>query len=229
MQTNATSGRKRAAVSLLYRAAKWCVQRIPRRVLRFRPFGVYEIPLDRRDEEAVAAQSLADASLQIDWIADRDELAELTGLADEVNLQSWNGATRRVAVARTHDQPIGVAWIATESFAEPDLGLSYRLQPDDAWLFAAVVDPQHRRQGVYTALLRFLIDELADERKTRLLLGVATGNEASRAAHSRVGAVGLGAIFAAACLGFGFCFCRGKIRKRSHWPIAWRHEIQISA
>lgn len=212
----------------MYRAAKWCVQRIPKRVLRFRPFGVYEVPLDRCDDKAFPTRSAADASLQIDWIADRDELAELKNLADEANLQAWNGTTRSVAVARKHDEPIGVAWIATEFFVEPDLGLHYRLQSDDAWLFAAVVDPQYRRQGVYTALLRFLINELTDEGRGRLLLGVATGNEASRAAHSRVGARAVGSVLAIKCARLGYCRTAGSVIVDDGASVAWQRAIQVS-
>ena len=166
---------KQSTKTLLFRVVKTCVDCLPGWLLRFRPFGVYEIRFADCEADSSGSTNASDAAaaVSISWITDREQLTKLTDIAAEENLQAWDGATRRVAIAWREGRPVGAAWIARETFAEPDLGLSYRLQPDEAWLFAAVVQPEHRRQGIYGHLLRFLIDELADEQLSRLLLGIS--------------------------------------------------------
>ncbi len=217
---------KQSTIAFLYRAAKTCFQLVPSQVLRFRPFGVYEISLAEAARQATIPKQ-SDPSLRIDWAAHREGLAKLTDVAAPENLDSWNGTTRRVAIAWREEVPIGAVWIATESFAETDLGLSFRLQPDEAWLFAAVVEQSQRRQGIYKHLLQFVTNELAGENRTRLLLGVSTGNQASLAAHRRFGAEQVGSIFAAKCLGFGFCRASGDIHRESR-AIVWNRAIAVN-
>ncbi len=217
---------KQSTMSLLYRTAKTCVQLMPSQVLRFRPFGVYEISLAENARQVTRPEP-SDPSLRIDWVTDREELAQLTEVAASENLDSWNGKTRRVAVARREETPIGAAWIATESFAELDLGLSFHLQPGEAWLFAAVVEQSQRRQGIYSRLLQFVTNGLAGENRKRLLLGVSTGNQASLAAHRRFGAEQVGSIFAGKCLGFGFCRAGGDTKSESR-TIVWNRTIVVN-
>lgn len=214
-------------ISSAYRTAKWCVQRLPSGVLRFRPFGVYEIPLVARRKSGSRAKTCDVFDVSVQWITSRDELAELTELADRENLDAWDGETRRVAVARVDGLPVAAAWIATESFAEPELGLSYRLQSDDAWLFAAVVQEQHRRRGIYSAMLRFLIDELSREGTRRILLGVAAGNEASLAAHRKFDAEPIGSILAVRSLGFGLCRTSGQVSRATRSVVVWRKALEV--
>lgn len=220
---------KQSTSSLLFRVAKSCVDSLPGWLLRFRPFGVYEIRFTDGTKSPPEGTNASDssASVGISWVTDREQLTKLADIAAEENLQSWDGTTRRVAIAWLEDCPVGAAWIATETFYEPDLGLSYRLHPDEAWLFAAVVKPEYRRQGIYSRLLQFLIDELADENLSRLLLGISTGNQASFAAHSKFGAQQIGSIFAAKGLGFGCCRTSGKVQRHS-LPITWLQKFVVS-
>ena len=220
---------KQSTKTLLFRVAKTCVECLPGWLLRFRPFGVYEIRFGdgEADSSGSVNASEVDAAVSISWIADREQLTKLIDIAAEENLQAWDGTTRRVAIAWLEDRPVGAAWIARETFAEPDLGLSYRLQRDEAWLFAAVVQPEHRRQGIYGCLLQFLIDELADEKLSRLLLGISTGNAASLAAHTKFGAKQIGSIFAVKSLGFGYCRTSGEVQRQS-LPMTWLQEFVVS-
>ena len=198
---------KQATLSLLYPIGKRCLDCLPAWILRIRPFHVYEI---RLSDTKIATPSGADSdhigdSVRMQWLTDGSQLPLLSELAAMENLRSWNGTTRRVVVAWLDHEPIGAAWIATEFYAEAELGLRYSLHDDEAWLFAAVVRTLHRQRGVYSRLLGFLIHELAKEKRSRVLLGISAGNEASYAAHVKFGARRIGSVFAAKCLGMQFC------------------------
>ena len=143
------------------------------------------------------------------------------------NIASCNGTTRRAIAVWQDEKLVAVAWVAAESFAEPELGLHYQLGDNEVWLFAAVVNPDYRRQGIYRQLLQFLIQELSQTQVQRILLGVSSGNVPSQQAHHHQGATKLGTIFALKGLGFAFCKVQGQVKVASHRRFAWRRNIEI--
>lgn len=161
-------------------------------------------------------------------MADRAEADRLRHLAAADNLNALDFTTRRIAVAWLNDRPIGCAWIATGSFEESELGLVFELQPGDAWLFAAVVEPSSRNKGVYSQLLAFLIEELKRDGIRRILLGVTFGNDASQRAHARQGATKVGEITAARCLGVTICRRIGRVSLMSPRAIALNRFIRLA-
>jgi ribosomal protein S18 acetylase RimI-like enzyme len=203
------------ATSTLYRAAKRAVNALPPWVLRFRPFVVYEIPLATAALTAgnpTSPGQLLGASVR--WIENRDEAGSLAPLSSRACVDEFNGTTRRAVVARVDVQRVGCAWIATGAFSETDLGLHFELAPDEAWLYAAAVAPEHRNRGVYRQLLEFVVAELRAAGMRRVLLGVTVGNEPSRRAHARQGAIEVGRIAAVRALGLTRCWVTGHIRRR---------------
>jgi len=213
-------------VPLLYRLIQRCVQAIPPSLLRFRPFGVYEIGLPQHHHEP--RNSSTDSARQIKWITSRDEARCLTELATDENIAKCNGTTHRAVTVWQDQKLLAVAWVAAEFFTEHELGLHYRLSEDEVWLFAAVVAPEYRRQGIYRQLLQFLIEELSQTKVERILLGVSIGNQPSQQAHSLQGARQLGTIFAVKCLGLVFCKVQGHVKKASRHGLAWRRQIEIT-
>jgi GNAT superfamily N-acetyltransferase len=153
-------------------------------------------------------------------MTDAAETATLGPLASQDNLDALDFTTRRVAAAWRDGRPIGCAWIATGTFEERELGLRFELTPADAWLFAAAVAPQFRDRAVYRRVLEFLIDELRRAGAKRLLFGVTAGNEPSRRAHARQGAVQVGRIVALRLLGRPFCRCSGRVRRAPGRAVA---------
>ncbi len=215
---------------LFYRTVQRCVQALPASLLRVRPFGVYEIRLlpstPRPDGNT------AHPACQIRWIDSHAEASGLGDLATPENMATWNGTTCRAAAVWQNDQPVAVAWIATESFTESELGLHFLLDDDEAWLFASVVAPLLRRQGLYQQLLEFVKSELAHDGSTpasyRILLGVSKGNQPSQKAHGRQGAEQLGTIFAIKSLGLSWCQVGGQVCRISRRPWAWRRTIELA-
>jgi GNAT superfamily N-acetyltransferase len=218
------------SLTLIYRTAKKLVRLAPPWLLRFRPFVVYEISL-ARSVDLPAGTSPRRTSGQLDcqvrWVTGPAEAAMLRHLASQDNIAALNSPTRRAAAAWLNGEAIACAWIATESFEERELGLRFELKPTEVWLFAAVVDPGRRDQGVYRQLLEFLIEEVGRGDVQRILLGVTVGNEPSRRAHARQGATQVGAITAVRSLGFAACRPVGRVQLLSRRAMAWRQLIRL--
>ena len=220
-------------LTFFYHLVKKLVSLSPAWLIRFRPFGVYQILLSKSDGTSLGMpyrryESRDELNCQVRWVKDSTEAAMLGRVAAHENIASLNFTTRRAAAAWHEGEAIGCAWIATESFDERDLGLRFDLQPTDAWLFAAVVDPLRRQQGVYGQLMEFIIEELGRSEVRRILLGVSVGNEPSRRAHVRHGATPIGSIVAVRSLGFTACWRRGQVQILSALPIAWRRPVRLA-
>ena len=220
-----------AASTLLYRAAKNVVDRLPAWLVRIRPFGVYEIRLQQVGDKPATQHSRDSREervpCQIRWVTDESDVPMLRRVATAKTCAELNFNTRRAVAAWFEGRVIGCAWIATEAFEEADLGLRFELHSADAWLFAAVVEEPMRSQGVYRQLLEFLIDGLNRENVRRILLGVSVGNEPSRRAHARQGAVQVGRVMAIRSLGLTACRRRGRVQRLSLVAFSWRQPIRL--
>jgi hypothetical protein len=213
----------------IYRTAKKIVDSLPAWLFRFRPFGVYEIPV----YESAAASRSHDASrwkldCQVRWVADQTETATLRRVASQESIAALNFTTRRAAAAWLEGQVVACVWIASESFEEADLGLRFELQPSEVWLFAAMVDPPQRNQGVYGQLLKFLTAEFVGSDVRRILLGVTLGNELSHRAHSSYGAMRIGTVVAVRILGFTLCFRSGRVWRLSPLAFTRRQPVRLA-
>ncbi len=117
-----------------------------------------------------------------------------------------------VACQATIDgQLAGGFWSATEQFDESELGIRYLLAPRQAWLFAALVNHQFRRQGVYCEILNFIIHELKEENHQHQLVAVNPHNLGSYRVHLEHSFRSPGSIFALRALNIAVCFAFGEI------------------
>lgn len=224
---------RRTGRALLYRGAKRIVSSLPPWLIRFRPFGIYEIQLSKPPDQAssnpLPPRRLRDSvPCDIRWFAGSDDKASLRPFTSQENIAAMDSPTRRSVAAWLDGQVIACAWIATESFEERELGIRFQMHENEVWLFAAVVEPQCRNQGVYGQLLQFVIAELARAKVERILFGVTLGNEPSRRAHARHGARRVGAIFALRSVGVTMCCGRGAVRLPSLIRIGWRTPIDAA-
>jgi GNAT superfamily N-acetyltransferase len=221
------------ASTSLYRVAKRAVNALPPWLLRVRPSVVYQIRLGstiRNGGDAPPPDSVTSglSAVDIRWVVGRGEAASLQPLASARCVAEFDDASRRVAAAWIDGQPVGCAWVATGSFTEADLGIRFELSADEAWLYAAAVTPACRNRGVYRRLLEFVIDELGRAKIRRVLLGVTAGNEPSRRAHARQGAVEVGRVFAARVLGIPFCRISGRLERRVPSASAGRPVVGLA-
>ncbi|HMP06281.1 MAG TPA: hypothetical protein PJ982_08035, partial [Lacipirellulaceae bacterium] len=200
--------------TLLYRAGKRLLHMAPASLLRARPFNIYEIPLQRADDNSKTEQlpkrdSRGELPCDVRWVTDGAEAAALRPLATADNLAALDFSSRRAAAAWCDGQPVACAWIAAGHFEETELGLRFELRPAEAWLFAAVVAAAQRDRGVYRQVLRFLVDELQREGLQRILLGAPLGNEPSRS------------------LGCTICRTSGHLQRASSGGFALRQPIRL--
>lgn len=210
---------------LFFRGGARFVGVLPAWLLRLRPFGVYEILTPHLESNRTTVE---ESATEVRWISSNEEAGRLANVATQENIAAWDGVTRRAVAAWRDNEAVAVAWIAAESFHETDLGVHFRLAPKDVWLFASVVAPEFRRQGIYGQMLRFLVDEFRSTNVERILLGISVGNRPSFGAHTQQGATQLGSIFAIKSLGLVLCRCGGRVRRLSRIPIAWCRPIRLS-
>jgi GNAT superfamily N-acetyltransferase len=209
-----------------YRGAKRFVRLLPRWLIRVRPFAVYEIPL--RGGDVRLAAKAPETSCRVAWVQSIAEAAALRPLASDDNISAFDPSSHWAATAWLNGEVIGCAWIAAGTFTEAELGLQFELGPNEAWLFAAAVDPKWRNRGVYAQLLEFVTRELSNSGIERILLGVTFGNEPSRRAHARFGASRVASILAIHCLGWNVCLRSGQLKASPARLIRWRQPIRLA-
>ena len=217
--------------SVAYRVAKASVARVPAGWLRLRPYRVYAATLGpeaaAKEETAARPDEFTDlGSMRV--AATPAEAADLAPLTTAANIASCDGRSRWAAVTRLGGRPIACLWIAETDHEEPELGVRHQVRDDEAWLFAAVVDPSHRRRGVYRRLLRFACGELASRGKTRLLFSVAYGNDASQHAHNVIQPRELGTVFATRSLGWTLCATSGRVRVGSTSRVGMGRGVELA-
>ncbi len=213
-----------AWLHVFYRWAVRLIGVLPPWLLRLRPFGVYEISIPGAQGERKTASASA---TEVRWISSVEEAARLASVTNAKNIAEWNGVSRRAVAAWRGDEIIAVAWIASESFGESELGVKFDLKPEEVWLFASVVSPAFRRQGVYRQMLGFLVDEFRSTKVKRILLGISIGNRPSLEAHTQQDASQIGTIFALKSLGLVLCRCSGHVRRISLSPISWCRPVRL--
>jgi len=181
---------------------------VPSGLFRFRIFKVYQI-----DPETVVPtgnNSAVDVTLA-ETDADVSAVCALTYF-DPSNMD----AQLQSAQARINGQLAGAAWVAQRGFDETDLGLRIELAPHQSWLFAALVDQQFRRQGVYSRVLGFMVKHL-QKSVDQQFLAINPYNVASVKAHQRYFDSVVGTVITLRVLGMAFCWCGGKRLSRSSW------------
>jgi hypothetical protein len=93
-----------AAPNSLYRAAKKVVDGLPTWLLRFRPFGVYEIQLQQLGGKPATTQLSRGSRrekvpCQIRWVIDHSEVSMLRRVASDKTCADLNFDTRRAVAA----------------------------------------------------------------------------------------------------------------------------------
>jgi hypothetical protein len=185
---------------------------VPSWLFRFRIFTVYQI-----DSKTVLPQSDAsnDDSVQVSLAQSEAEISAVVKL-------TWfqpgdMDADFQSAQAKIDGQLAGAVWAAGRGFDETDLGLRIELTPDQSWIFAALVDGQFRRRGVYSRVLGFMVNHLEQVQRGQQFLSINPTNIASVKAHERYIDSVLGNVVALRVLGVAFCLSTGKRLQPSSW------------
>ena len=90
-------------------------------------------------------------------------------------------------VAEADGKVVSYGWVALSAEPIGDLGLSFRLRPDEAYVYDCATRPDYRGRGLYPALLRFMLGELRRGGRRRAWIGTAPGNYVSQRGIARAG------------------------------------------
>jgi len=138
----------------------------------------------------VAAPQLSGATLRAAGPADVPALQEAMHasgeyLDDVVEARRHDG--RQPYVVETDGQIVSYGWIARSAEPLGDLGISFQLKPDDAYIYDCATRPDYRGRGYYPTLLRFMCAELRRQGWRRVWIGTAPGNFTSQRGIARAG------------------------------------------
>jgi GNAT superfamily N-acetyltransferase len=193
---------------------------VPESLFRFRYFHVYQLSQKQRDHTALQI-------IDVRCCADATETQDVSALTGWKCSDPSAGIAMPMAwSASMNGRCVGGLWIARGEFRETELGLCYRLQDDQQWLYSAFVEKQHRRQGIYGQLLSRVLAE-SDQKST--FAAINPVNRSSMAAHRRAIAdktrrLPIGRCTALRCLGFSVAWCFGKLSCDRHITFSHRRQ-----
>jgi len=202
-------------VGLLYSIGIAINRIIPNWLFRFRIFKVYQVdPKSVVPGSGVSGSSSGD-SIEVSLAQSDTDIAEVSALTyfnpDNVD------ADLQSAQAKIDGQLAGGVWAAQRGFDETDLGLRIELAPDQSWIFAALVDKQFRRRGIYSRVFAFMVNHLEQTAGGQQLISINPYNIASVKAHEEYIDCVLGSVFALRVFGLAFCLCSGQRLQSSSW------------
>lgn len=195
---------------LLYSAGIAINRVVPDWLFRFRIFTVYQIDPKRILQSAGVSDDNPVRVSLAETDADIATVSALTYFSPgdmEADFQS--------AQAKIDGQLAGAVWAAQRGFDETDLGLRIELSSDQSWLFAALVDKQFRRRGVYSRVFSFMVKHLQENVGGQQFLSINPTNVASVKAHEKYFDSVVGSVIALRTFGVAFCLCRGNRLKSS--------------
>jgi len=187
---------------------------VPVWLFRFSRVVFYEMDPEKFEVETDKSAEQHEASIQVSWCETEDELRAVEKLtytsAEKLD------ADYKIAQATSGKELAGALWAIKDTFTEYDLGISYRLEPGQYWLFAALVNSKFRRRGIYGKVLGFMCREGKTEFATneaptpQLLLCVNPHNIASNRVHKKYANDVLGHAVSMKIFNIAFCICFGK-------------------
>jgi GNAT superfamily N-acetyltransferase len=94
---------------------------------------------------------------------------------------------RRCYVVRIEGSIVSYGWVSTREEWVSELSLHIRLLPGDAYIWDCATLSDYRGQGLYPALLLYILGELRAEGLDRAWIGADTGSVASQKGIIRAG------------------------------------------
>ena len=115
------------------------------------------------------------------------EAMEASGLYAPDTVATRLREGRRPYLLETDDLIASYGWIAVTAEPIGDLGISFRLAPDEAYIYDCATRPAYRGRGYYPALLRMMIRDLRREGRRHVWIATAPGNVPSQRGIVRAG------------------------------------------
>ncbi len=137
---------------------------------------------------AVDAANLPDVVLRAAMSADTPALQEAMHASGEYLddvVAARRQFNRHPYVVETDGKIVSYGWVAYSAEPLGDLGISFQLKPDEAYIYDCATRPDYRGRGYYPALLRFMCAELRRAGRRRAWIGTAPGNFVSQRSIAR--------------------------------------------
>ena len=194
---------------------------VPEWLFRTRRFVVYQI-----DPNKVVANPSDDSAIEpLITIHRCSTEAEIRAVEKLTYFQrSYTTGNATAYSIHLEDQLVAGMWAATHCFDENELGIRIRLNQNQTWLFAASVPKEFRRQGLYSKLLSFTINDLTKLGYDDLLVAVNPDNVGSNGIHQKLSKQTVGHVLAIRFWKTTCCWTWGDIRKDS--TISWNSPSQ---
>jgi len=189
---------------------------VPAWLLRVRRFNVYEMETDI-EPSAMSGKAI------VDWSQSEEETLAVEQFTGPMRSVVDVGANdMRVCYAKVDGEIAAAFWMASNIFMESGLTIRYDLDDDQAWLFAAYVAKEYRRQGIYTQILEFMLPDLGASGKSQVLLSVNPDNVASRMVHEKYARRKLGTAVAIRFFSFAACTVSGDMTANRRFTMNHR-------
>ena len=149
---------------------------VPAWIFRFCSLMVYQLDTDKLSDVSPSTATLR--------VCDNaQELEQLKGITGA------SGDTKDTIgfIATLDEEVAGGLLIALGDYWDHDLGLSFLIGKNGAWIHSARVDEAYRRQGIYSHLMTEAAQSRKDAGHAAPLIGVSKLNRGSRKAIQRFG------------------------------------------
>lgn len=106
-------------------------------------------------------------------------IAAAMGLEEPSEVRRRFAAGSRCFVARVEGDIVAYGWVSQGMEQIGELERSLHMRPDEAYIWNCATLPAFRRQGLYTALLGYIVAVLREEGMRRLWIGTSLQNQPS--------------------------------------------------
>ncbi len=210
---------------------------VPEWLFRCRRFVVYQLDptkaasiANKLKEREVDLAKPAESPVSVHWCTNEAEIAA----AEKVTFFQRSDSQGKLqgCLAEVNDRPAGGFWSAENHFTESELGVRMILDSNQVWLFAARVEHDFRKQGIYSHILAFIMPELVSQGLNHQIVSVNPRNIGSNKIHKRLSLQTPGHVLAIRFLSTTFCWTSGRITRNK--TVAWNSttnpiEIQIQS
>lgn len=179
---------------------------VPAWIFRCSSVAVYQLNFDRfsGDPFSAAAVKICDGENEL------EQLREITGDTQQ---------TRTIGVlAKMDGKAVGGLWIALSDYQDRDLGLSFLLGDQGAWVYLARVDAQYRRQGIYSHLMAQSAEAKKSAGHAAPCIGVSSLNKGSHKAIQRFGTQ-VGNVFVIRLGSMAWARSTGNLKQNQNWTF----------
>lgn len=149
---------------------------LSRRLWAYEHGTLWAMDLDGRAPAPVTALAAKFSEMSPEAAA---TIAEAMGPEELSEVSRRFAAGSRCFVARLEGAIVAYGWVSQGMERIGELERSLHMRPDEAYIWDCVTLPPFRRQGLYTALLGYIVAVLREEGMRRLWIGTSLQNRPS--------------------------------------------------